>query len=461
MISASQLVTSFLMLTLTGPAWALPSNVDLAARHFQLGLEHADASELDSAASEFEKAYELSPNFAVLYNLARIYGALGRSVEALDAFSRFLADGGAAITPQRRAEVEGLISIHQKRIGIVEIGVEPETADVQIDGSLLPRERRTVPLVNGRHVLVVSAPRHNPEVRILSVEPQKSTPVHVHLQPEPDAVPSLAGLSIRCPVPDVRVSIDGAVRGFTPFSAPVEVTRQSHRLTFDRPGYGSSTRDCSPLSPTACECGVEPLRPLGAAGAALTIRVSEPNAQILVDGALWNQSTVPFGRHRLQVNKFGFQSYQQDFEARRGEVTHLDATLRIERSYAIEHRQRISNQHLIGYGLLGTGGAFLVTAGVLALASSHVYNDWRHSNDALQSAPSNATNLPNLKRQADGRALRVRSLDDWSLSAAIAGAGLLGAGAAVLLSSEDAKRYELPTPRVSRDGLTVAWQHVF
>src|SRR4051812_1535144 len=92
-----------------------------ARRHFEHGLEFAERADFDSAAQEFEAAYKLRPNYAVLYNLGQAYSALGKPIEAARAFETYLRDGGNKLNPKRQAEVQELVARAHKRIGYVKL----------------------------------------------------------------------------------------------------------------------------------------------------------------------------------------------------------------------------------------------------------------------------------------------------------------------------------------------------
>jgi tetratricopeptide (TPR) repeat protein len=48
------------------------------------------------ALVEFQRAYQLSPNYRVLYNIARTAGLLKNHALALESFQRYLEEGGKA-----------------------------------------------------------------------------------------------------------------------------------------------------------------------------------------------------------------------------------------------------------------------------------------------------------------------------------------------------------------------------
>ena len=458
-LSACRLLT-LLVLAVVKNASADSTSAELAAEHFQLGLNHARASEIDAAATEFEAAYQASPNFAVLYNLGRTYMAMGRAVDAVDAFTRYLAEGGSTIESKRRAEVAASIALNEKRIGQLEIEVEPALSAVQIDGKAVPVGEHAVRLLVGEHALLVSAPGYRSYAQALTISHQAATPVRVHLLKGP-AAPNNAWLSISCSVPSVTVLVDNSARGETPLRAPLGMTAEPHHVIFRRAGYVDSAFDWSPLSASALDCDMTPAAILGADAATLVITESEPGAQVLVDSKRWNRGALPFGRHHLELKRFGFQPFGMDVELKRGQTKRLKVALSPERDYAKEHLSNIRAQHIAGYALIGTGSALAITAGTLAVLSSRAFNDWRRASDVLGQTPSTAPNYQQRQQDVARQSMRVQSFDDWTLSSAIAGGALLVSGVTLLLTADAAKRYELPTARITADGASLGWRQTF
>jgi hypothetical protein len=88
-----------------------------AARwHYARGLKLAGENGYEAALEEFTSAYELSPQFAVLYNIGQCQVALGRPSEAIDALSRYLHDGEDHVPPERRRLVEAQIAALRSRL---------------------------------------------------------------------------------------------------------------------------------------------------------------------------------------------------------------------------------------------------------------------------------------------------------------------------------------------------------
>jgi tetratricopeptide (TPR) repeat protein len=122
------------------PALAVAAPADdkvEARRHFEAGLAEARAGAYRDALAEFQRAYDLSPNFAVLYNVARAQEALGDAAAALGSFERYLADGGGEVLADRRAGVTAEMERLRPRTGSIVVRVSPATARVTLDGAAL------------------------------------------------------------------------------------------------------------------------------------------------------------------------------------------------------------------------------------------------------------------------------------------------------------------------------------
>ncbi|HEX6275451.1 MAG TPA: tetratricopeptide repeat protein, partial [Polyangiaceae bacterium] len=133
---ATLLLSALLVLqTLAGSVHAEERSAKAQAReHFQTGLALVRKGYIEQAVEAFENAYRTSPRYAVLYNLGQAYAMLGRSTEAVQAFERYLNEGGNKIAPARRDEVLDLIEQQKARSGRAEFDIHPAGAETFIDG---------------------------------------------------------------------------------------------------------------------------------------------------------------------------------------------------------------------------------------------------------------------------------------------------------------------------------------
>ena len=141
--------TAFLVILLgaLAPAQAAQAgDKEEARKHYDRALELADDGQPEGAIVEFRRSYDLTHHFAVLYNIGHVYVSLARPVEAVDAYERYLTDGGKKIPAARRAEVEQEIARQKARIATLEIRGLPEGAVVRLDGKEIAKAPITAPV---------------------------------------------------------------------------------------------------------------------------------------------------------------------------------------------------------------------------------------------------------------------------------------------------------------------------
>ena len=119
-----------------------------AAVHFEKGVELYNEGSLDAALVEFERAYELVPNYRLLYNLAQIQAERHQYIAAIELFQQYLAAGGDEIAPARREQAKADIAQLEERIAYLQVESDVEGADLYVDDVLAG----TLPLA--RHVPV-------------------------------------------------------------------------------------------------------------------------------------------------------------------------------------------------------------------------------------------------------------------------------------------------------------------
>ncbi len=135
--------------------------------HFLRGVALFQEGDFRSALVEFRRAYELSHNYKVLYNLGQTDFELQDYAGARSSFQRYLAEGGGEIEAARRASVEEDIKKLGARVARVEIKANVADAEVLVDDVVVGKTplkepvlvsigRRKITLQKGG---AVSAPR--------------------------------------------------------------------------------------------------------------------------------------------------------------------------------------------------------------------------------------------------------------------------------------------------------------
>ena len=162
-----------------------------ARAHFQKGLECARDGRYAEAVAAFETAYATSPNYVVLYNLGQAYAVLGRSVEAVHTFERFLTEGGYTIEPGRPHAFEALTERERAHLGRLELHVSPAGSELFIDGKRLgagPFAPEDV--TAGEHVVVARSPGYLSLVRTVDVAAGQTLTLDIELEIVPSSVTS-------------------------------------------------------------------------------------------------------------------------------------------------------------------------------------------------------------------------------------------------------------------------------
>ena len=104
-----------------------------AAAHFEKGVELYNEGSLDAALVEFERAYELVPNYRLLYNLAQIQAERHQYIAAIELFQEYLKAGGNQIAPARREQAKADIAQLEERIAYLQVESNVEGADLFVD----------------------------------------------------------------------------------------------------------------------------------------------------------------------------------------------------------------------------------------------------------------------------------------------------------------------------------------
>lgn len=129
-----------------------------AREQFATGVQRYESNDFLGALEAFQEAYRLAPHPTVRVNMANCYERLGRPIEALHHFERFLAEAEGASRQQRR-EVQAAIERLGQQVGEVRLAVAPDGALVTIDSA----ETRRAPILEP---IRLGAGTHHVEVRM-------------------------------------------------------------------------------------------------------------------------------------------------------------------------------------------------------------------------------------------------------------------------------------------------------
>jgi hypothetical protein len=163
-----------------------------AASLFDQGIRLADRGDARGALASFRGAYDRDPHFRVLYNIGQICARLGDSPCAIDAYRRYLRDGGEAIGADRREAVEQQLEVLVATLGAIQVRSSAKGALVKLDDVDVGRTPLTKPIptsVGVHSVKLVVGSRTATE----TVNVAKGRPAVVTIEPPSgDEAPSAA-----------------------------------------------------------------------------------------------------------------------------------------------------------------------------------------------------------------------------------------------------------------------------
>jgi tetratricopeptide (TPR) repeat protein len=111
-----------------------PEAVAEAGQRYDRGLKLYSEGEYRLAVIEFERTYELVPNYRVLFNIGQVRIQLGDYARARLALERYLREGDGELPPARLESVKGDLDMLEGRTATLKIQSSVVGAEVLVDG---------------------------------------------------------------------------------------------------------------------------------------------------------------------------------------------------------------------------------------------------------------------------------------------------------------------------------------
>jgi hypothetical protein len=179
-----------------------------ARGHFLRGVKLYEEDDFRAALIEFNRAYELAPNWAVLYNVGQSYYQLRDYANALRVLESYETLGATAIPGDRRSQVDREIEELRGRVAHVAIASNVAGATVTIDDAAIGESPLAAPHIvgAGRHAIRLSKPGYVTASKVVDIAGGDNLDVTLDLAPlsrapeaaaaRPSLVPALVSVAV-------------------------------------------------------------------------------------------------------------------------------------------------------------------------------------------------------------------------------------------------------------------------
>jgi len=322
-----------------------------ARRAWDAAKQLAGANDFKGALVEFQRAYDLSQNPRVLYNVGVTEKLLTHYARAVDAWDKELKEGAGKLTPGEAVELKNAISIVQQFVTTIDVTANEPDATLAIDDYAVGKTPFAGPvrIDVGKHTLKLSKDGFVDAAQTVDVAAGARTPVTFRLEPRDKS--ALVSVTVGG-APSATIFVDGKDMGPAPFKG--ELSADRHTIEARAPGYVTvgQTVEVQYKQPVSLVLSLSPERHEG------RLLVSAPEgAQIALDerkvgSGTWEGVVSTTGGHQLVVSKPGFQTYST-------EVFVADDQTR-------EVKVRLNEQVGTSWVAWGVGTLLVVTGGIVA-----------------------------------------------------------------------------------------------
>lgn len=300
------------------------------ARHaWDAAKQLADANDYKGALVEFQRAYDLSQNPRVLYNVGVVEKLLTHYARAVAAWNRELTEGAGKLTPSETVELKNAIGIVQQFVTAIDVTANEPDATLFIDDYAVGKTPFTasVPIDVGKHTLKLTKTGFVDSTQQVDVAAGQRTAVTFKIEPQNKT--ALVSVTVGG-APNATVFIDGRDMGPAPFKG--ELSADRHTIEARAPGFVTvgQTVDVQYHQPMSLVLSLSQERHEG------KLKITAPDgAEIAVDQkkvgvGSWEGTVSTTGGHQIVVTKPGSQTYSTEVMVADDQTREVDAVLNAE-----------------------------------------------------------------------------------------------------------------------------------
>jgi len=160
-----------------------------AGERYARGLSLYGDGDFLLALVEFERAYQLSNNYKVLYNIGQVRIQLGRYAKAKEALEEYLKAGGSNLSAERTQAVNKDLATLAERTATLKVVTKEAGADISLDGKVIATSPLKEALIvdAGEHNLVLHKPGFYDSAQSVTLAGHDQLELEVELKPIPIA----------------------------------------------------------------------------------------------------------------------------------------------------------------------------------------------------------------------------------------------------------------------------------
>lgn len=173
-----------------GSALAQPAP-DEMRQHLDKGTKLYAEGAYEAALIELQRAYDVSGNYKILYNMGLVRMVTKDFAGALRDYQTYLQKGGAEVPAARRAEVQKEIEKLAGLVAKLEVA-GPADAEVRVDDLPMGKTPLAGPLVlnPGKHKIVLAREDRESPVKVVVIGAGESSRVELQIPEKPAAPPA-------------------------------------------------------------------------------------------------------------------------------------------------------------------------------------------------------------------------------------------------------------------------------
>lgn len=163
------------------------ASVQEASQRYDRGLKLYAEGDYSLAVIEFERAYELVPDYRVLYNIGQVRIQLANYARARRALEQYLKEGGERVSPERKQAVENDLDMLASRTGTLAVNVNVPGAEIFVDDVVVGQSPLAEPLLvdAGEHRLSARKPGYHPRAAQVTLAGRDALSVKLELEKIP------------------------------------------------------------------------------------------------------------------------------------------------------------------------------------------------------------------------------------------------------------------------------------